>query len=816
MIKILIQSLRLAFALVCVGVGLILTGQWLGVVPDSRLIELDGRKRQCEAIAVNTATMIRAQSWPALEASLKAIAERDDSLVSVGIRTKSGYLRVQTKQHGINWELAESGDSVTIDWPSGLDTMQVPITVNQQDWGQVELCYKALSAPGLASLLSHPLVRLVGFFCLAGMGAYTFLAARIFGLFDSTQVVPDRVRQALDTLAEGLLVLNEKGEIVVANKAFRETTMMDEQELLSLRASQLPWVGGQQRPASEYPWARALAELKPQAEQLLRFQLADGTQRIFSTNSAPIVSGDGNNRGALATFRDVTNVEKQRVEMERMLTVLQSSRDEIKQKNKELEVLATQDSLTGCLNRRAFFERLAHYWMVAEKNRWPLSCIMIDNDFFKNVNDTYGHHAGDEVLRAVSKLLREMHDEKDLVCRYGGEEFCVVLPGRDARQGERQAEQIRSRIEAIRLAEFPDLRTTASLGVSDLSHEPADPQDLINQADRCLYVAKRQGRNRVIVYLPQFSAMDIDESTVARTVEEDFNDTVSVPFQAVMALVSALAFRDAETAEHSRRVADLAVTAASGLLDQRQTYLLEIAALLHDIGKIGVPDNVLLKPGKLTAEEWKLMSKHDRIGVEIVAGTFNCDTLSEIIRTHHAFYGGRGSDSSLPTGLDIPIGARLLTICDSYDAIVSDRPYRKGRSHQVAVEELRRCSGSQFDPELVEHFIAAIEHKQQAGQTTRLSVPKHTALQLGLQIERLAEALDDRDADGLHALASRVAQVARHSGVDSIAEAATRLEQQAGSDDSDWMHLLGTTVELLDLCRSTQNVFLASQTEAAK
>ncbi|WP_237607721.1 sensor domain-containing diguanylate cyclase/phosphohydrolase [Roseimaritima sediminicola] len=812
MIKILLQSLRLAFALVCVGVGLILTGQWLGVVPDARLVEMDGRKRQCEAIAVNTATMVREQSWPALEASLKAIAKRDDALVSLGIRTDSGYLRLQTDQHDPAWQLAKSDHSVTPEFPTGLDAVEVPITVNQRRWGQVELCYRALSPPGVASLWSHPVVRLVGFFALAGMGAYTFFAARIFGLFDNTQVVPDRVRQALDTLAEGLLVLNEKEQILLANKAFCENTMLANDELQDRRVGELPWVDKERRDPSEYPWARALAQSKPQSEELLRFRLADGNLRIFSANSAPIVAGDGSNRGTLATFRDVTQIEEQRAEMVQMLSVLQSSRDEIKQKNKELELLATQDSLTGCLNRRAFFERLAHHWAVAHKQRLPLSCIMIDNDFFKNVNDTYGHHAGDELLRAVSALLREMHQDTDLVCRYGGEEFCVVLPGRDIRQAERQAEQIRLRIEAIRLSEYQELRTTASLGVTDLSHEPSDPQDLINQADRCLYVAKRQGRNRVIVYLPQFAAMDVDESQVSRTREEDVDATVSIPFQAVMALVSALAFRDAETAEHSRRVADLAVTAAAGLLDQRQTYLLEIAALLHDIGKIGVPDNVLLKPGKLTEEEWKLMGKHDRIGVEIVAGTFNCDPLSEIIRTHHAFFGGRGRASGLPTGQDIPLAARLLTICDSYDAIVSDRPYRKGRSHEVAVEELRRCAGTQFDPEIVEHFVDAIENKPRHSAATGLSVPKHTALQLGLQIERLAEALDERDADGLHALASRVAQVARRSGVEPIAVAAERLEAEAGSDDSDWMHLLGSTVELLDLCRSTQTVFLADKT----
>jgi len=398
-----------------------------------------------------------------------------------------------------------------------------------------------------------------------------------------------------------------------------------------------------------------------------------------------------------------------------------------------------------------------------------------------------------------------------LVCRYGGEEFCILLPGLDLDEAAEAAERIRKAIMAIRLTEPAELRLTASLGVSELRFGANDPQEMINQADMCLYMAKRQGRNQVICYEESFATIEVDESKVTRTKAEKPApvDEPSIPFNAVSALVSALAFRDSGTAEHCRRVADLCVRLASGLLDQRQIFVLETAALLHDIGKIGVPDHILLKPGPLTEDEWILMGRHDRIGVEIIASAFNCEALSETIRTHHSFFGGLSREEGLPAGEDISIYARMLTIADSYDAMVSDRVYRKGRTHDEAIAELRRCATTQFDPDLVERFAGMFDNPPPDLCDDDVVVPKAMAIQIGQQIERLAHAIDAQNTNSLQTLASRLGKVARYHNVEAIALVADRIESGASAEDVQWLSLLRDTQQLLELCRQTQNAFLS-------
>ncbi len=793
-----IASIRLAVALVCVGVSLILSAQWLGLIPDPIAMTLESRKARCEIISINASAHIRKQQWVDLTSSLKTIIQRDPDLLSIGLRTESGQLRVDTGTHKQTWATAMNDSSTA-------DIMRVPITQNRRPWGEIEFCFRRVQPTTLMAIAENASYRLIGYFAFFGLITYTIFVARIMGVFNRTQVVPNRVRQALDTLAEGLLVLDDKKTIVLANSAFTDTVGMSAEELDKKTVDELPWILDAASTV-ELPWVQAIDNGETRTDVKLRIKLADGRERILSVNAAPL--GADQQRGALATFRDITHVEEHRVELEQMLLMLRSSRDEISRKNRELEILATQDALTGCLNRRAFFERFEKHWNLAKSRNTPLSCVMIDNDHFKSVNDTYGHHTGDEVLRAVSKVIRVMHEEFDLVCRYGGEEFCVVLPGRTIEEAEVEAEKIRIAISEIKFGDPKELRLTASLGVSEISLGAIDPQGMINQADTCLYVAKRSGRNRVVPFNPSFDEIQVDDSKVSRTKESEEPEE-SVPFQAVTALVSALAYRDASTAEHSRRVADLCVRASENLLDQRSTYVLEIAALLHDIGKIGVPDAVLLKPGPLTAEEWKIMSSHDRIGVEIVAGTFQCKEIAEIIETHHAHYGGRATDARLPCGNDIPLLARILTIADSYDAMTSDRVYRKGRSHEEAMVELRRCAGTQFDPELVEHFAAKITGTEVEASATRVRVPKDVAIQIGLQIERLADAIDSQDTEGLKALASRLGKLARHCNIETIADAATRIEDQIKDDEEvQWMSLLQETQHLLDCCRATQNSYL--------
>jgi diguanylate cyclase (GGDEF)-like protein/putative nucleotidyltransferase with HDIG domain len=430
---------------------------------------------------------------------------------------------------------------------------------------------------------------------------------------------------------------------------------------------------------------------------------------------------------------------------------------------------------------------------------------MIDVDHFKNVNDTYGHHAGDDVLRAVSEAIRTVHNGTGLVCRYGGEEFCVVLPNTDLETANERGELTRAAIAEIRLLDPADLRLTASVGVSEMRFNPSDPQDFINQADTCLYVAKREGRNRVISYNPILASTP----EVSQEIEESKRDQVKISYRTVTALITALSYRDANTAEHSRRVADLCARSASGILDPADTYLLEIAALLHDVGKIGVPDSILLKPGPLTDAEWECMGRHDRISAEIINNAFECPELTEIVSRHHSALQVSGNGDTKIASMS----ARLLAIADSYDAMVSDRVYRKGRSHNEAIAELRRCAGTQFDAELVEHFASSVTMTTPEVASGALAIRKQAAIQIGQQIELIADAVANEDIDSLYSLASDLHEIAGICHIDSIVVAAEKIESDATKEDSQWGELLRDTHDLLDTCRHAQTEFLKSTLE---
>lgn len=799
--KLYFASLRLAFALTCVGASLILGAHWFGFLPDSAADKARARTVLSETIAVNAAAHVRKQQWIDLASTLKTLVDRNPDLISIGLRSEFGVLRLDTGHHAEVWEFpTESTDKQQL---RKVDALIVPITLNRRTWGQVELAFHQPHVTTMARTLHHPLVRLVVFFMVAGIFSYSIFMVRVFGLFNNTQVVPDRVRQALDTLAEGLLVLDEHGHIVLANESFKRITGTSEDDFAGISASKLNWMS--EDVADEvYPWMEAISSMEVQTEKIIRYEMKSGKQRIFSVNAAPL-GRERSQRGALATFRDVTHVEEHRVEQERMLGLLRSSRDEIKRKNRELEILATQDALTGCLNRRAFFETFESIWDESKTMHSPLACLMIDVDHFKNVNDTYGHQAGDDVLRAVSESIRNVHNEVGLVCRYGGEEFCVVLPDTDLETANEMAELTRVAISEIRLTDPAELRLTASVGVSEMRFNPSDPQDFINQADVCLYVAKREGRNRVISYNPIMVATP----EVSQEIEETKRDQIEISYRTVTALITALSYRDANTAEHSRRVADLCARGASGLLDPTDTYLLEIAALLHDVGKIGVPDNILLKPGPLTEAEWQYMRRHDRISADIVANAFECPELTEIVRMHHSAL-VVSDDGETKTA---SVSARLLAIADSYDAMVSDRAYRKGRSHHDAVAELRRCAGTQFDSELVEHFLSRVTMTTPEVASGALAIRKQTAIQIGQQIELIADAVANQQIDSLCSLASDLREIADFCSIDSIVVAAKKIEVDAAKEDSQWEKLLRDTHELLDTCRSAQNEFLKSTLE---
>lgn len=334
-------------------------------------------------------------------------------------------------------------------------------------------------------------------------------------------------------------------------------------------------------------------------------------------NLTPIVS-DGGVLDTMATFDHLTNVELRNSQLREMLGRLKRSEAEIHDRNRDLQGLPTQDPLTGCANRHTLFGDLERLWTSAKKEACPLSCVMLEIDHFQSINDRFGHAVGDQVLQHVAAAIQTAARDSDLVARRDGDGFCVLLPHTDLDSAVQAAEEFREKIEATSRA---GITITSSLGLSSLSLGARNFCELLEQADKCLSVAKRGGRNRVVAWDQISTGMEIVDVERSSRPLDDISTwdaaEAAIPFRAVTRMLSAPASRHTETAENSRRVADLCIATASDLMSVAECYELEAAALLHDIGKLGVPDAVLLKPGPPTLEEWMVIRLHERIGVQL-------------------------------------------------------------------------------------------------------------------------------------------------------------------------------------------------------
>jgi diguanylate cyclase (GGDEF)-like protein/PAS domain S-box-containing protein len=550
------------------------------------------------------------------------------------------------------------------------------------------------------------------------MPGYFLFVRFLLRQLESSQarVVPRRVRATLDTLAEGVVVLDKQGQIVMANEAFAKATGSSTSELEGQKVSDFPWSSpvAMQGPAAALPWEHSLTAKESRTGIILKL-IHDGNPKVLAVNSTPVLGEGGVVRGVLASFDNLTPIEEKNTDLQVLLNKLEKSKVKIQKQNANLKNLACKDPLTGCWNRRFFIDAIGSHWAAYEREGRQFSFVMVDIDHFKSINDNKGHSAGDTVLKEVSRLLQEQIRKADLVCRYGGEEFCILLPGQDLAGGMGTAERLRQQIEALRPLNLP---VTASFGVSSAGKGAKSMQDLLDQADKALYVAKRSGRNKAQSWDEDVAGKVFNAKESQRAAANRSDPQVNVPYTAVNALLNILTYRHAATAEHCRRVADLCVATAAGILPHNDGYLLEMAALLHDIGKLGVPDAVLLKADPLTPEEWKLVKSHENLGDDLVTIAFPSEELAKIISGHHYRFEGDPEKKGLPKGDDIPLAARILAIADAFDSIVSDQIYRKARPQEEAFQELKRHAGKQFDPHLVEIFIQRVTERNRAGRAS--------------------------------------------------------------------------------------------------
>lgn len=467
------------------------------VFPDDVELARAVRTRVSEAAAIQLTALVQKGDHDTLQRTVDGVAARQGEILSMAVRATDGRVAAQSGAHVQHWVAPAGGHST-------LTHVLVPIYSGREPWGQIEIAYRPVAPHTLLGWLRHPLVILMSILVVGGFLLYYWYMRRVLEHLDPTAVIPDRVRTALDSLTEGVLILDPQGRIVLANSGFRKLHPGSEKTFLARRASDLPWLKASlDTEASEHPWSRALAASEAVTGTTLTIPQGDEAPRIAVVNASPIRDGQGTPRGCLVTFDDVTALERANSGLRSALTELQESRRQIEKQNDELKQLASIDPLSGCLNRRSFFAAADPIFEQAHAASADLCALMCDIDKFKSINDMHGHAVGDVVIQQVAKLLKSALRPSDLLCRYGGEEFCILLPGMTLIQAFVVAERIRLKIEAQAGAAVPTargLRITSSFGLSSVSLGADELNVLIEQADEALYASKQNGRNRVTRY----------------------------------------------------------------------------------------------------------------------------------------------------------------------------------------------------------------------------------------------------------------------------------------------------------------------------
>lgn len=389
--------------------------------------------------------------------------------------------------------------------------------------------------------------------------------------------------------------------------------------------------------------------------------------------------------------------------------------------NESLFDRAVNDPLTELFGHRYFHERLQVELDLAQRHGDSLSIVVLDLDEFSHVNSAFGHSHGDDVLRSVAAVLRQVCRGSDAACRLGADEFAIVLPATSVLDAEAISGRIRAALRTIDVGECGPL--SASIGIANYPDDASEREDLFHKADGALYWAKYHGKDKVVVFDESVVESLSAQERITKLEEQSHLATVR-------ALAAAVDARDPLTQFHSRNVAVLSVMLAEEMgLDLDKRGLIEVAALLHDIGKIGISDRVLRKRGPLTAVEMRHIREHPGLGEKILMSTQLVEVLPWV-RHHHERWDGTGYPDGL-AGDAIPLEARLLCICDAYDAMTTARPYRTSLSSSAALQELDLCIGTQFDPTLTEAFIRLVGRRRLLRPETHFARDNGAAAEAG-------------------------------------------------------------------------------------
>lgn len=440
-----------------------------------------------------------------------------------------------------------------------------------------------------------------------------------------------------------------------------------------------------------------------------------GGERLIAWHNTVLKDEQGKIIATLSSGEDITerkNTEKKAEALNR----------ELIKANKKLKNLVLQDPLTGLYNHHYLEEILVAELSRARRYAISLSLVMIDIDYFKSVNDSYGHRFGDLILKQFAAQLKRMVRKYDSVIRFGGEEFVVVSPGTDIFSTLSMSQRI---LDAINLYNFGNNRQTVKLklsiaAVSYPENRVLGAMDLVELAERIMDKVKQSGGNRVYTLADLTDArhttrgirLATDVETLRNKINKLTKRSNETLKEAIFALARTIESKDHTTGEHVERTVRYATEIAQGLgLSSEEIERIKQGCILHDLGKVGVNENILSKKGRLTRTEFAEIKKHPQTGANILRPIKFMHDVIPLILYHHERWDGKGYPVGLK-GEDIPIGARIISVADVYQALTANRPYRKALPKKKAIEIIKKGSGTQFDPVVVNQFLEIIQKRK--------------------------------------------------------------------------------------------------------
>lgn len=485
-------AIRLSLGLVLLTVSILILAQALGLTPNNDKQQLQLRQQLAETLAIQTTVAMQRNDATMLNAIFNNTVARNKEILSTALRQSThGEPLSQTEGHARFWRGAANTSSTPTH-------VRLPIYIDNIQRGLLEISFAPLQENSDNFLGLPNFMALTLFIALSGFIGYWFFIKRALKHLDPSAVVPARVKNALNILSEGVLILDKRQHIVLVNDTLSEKLHSSEKQLLGRKASDMNWQVDPSEEERDLPWEIALNTGQTRRGINLKLEVKE-VELTFRVNAVPIQDDGGNRQGTIVSFDDVSELEEKNTLLEGLLQQVSSVQAALEKKNRELGYLASRDPLTGCFNRRALYEYLDKKFATAMDSKAEFTCIMTDIDHFKNVNDTYGHSVGDEIIKMVANSIQDSLRDGDIVARYGGEEFCVILPRTPLSEACIVAERCRETIEA-QICE--GVKVTSSFGVSSLEFKPEDPQALITQADEALYLSKESGRNCVNPWNP--------------------------------------------------------------------------------------------------------------------------------------------------------------------------------------------------------------------------------------------------------------------------------------------------------------------------